>query len=121
MHFAHIKTSSNLTSDAAQAKIQIDPLKCMNVGLTAVQVAGEMYNASSGIEVMDMTIGTEEYSVRMEYPDGSYVDMNQLLNLEIATPAGSTITVGDVAEAVYSDVPNTLMREDGKYQVAITA
>ncbi|MCI8967150.1 MAG: efflux RND transporter permease subunit [Lachnospiraceae bacterium] len=116
-----IKTSSNLTSDAAQAKIQIDPLKCMNVGLTAVQVAGEMYNASSGIEVMDMTIGTEEYSVRMEYPDGSYVDMNQLLNLEIATPAGSTITVGDVAEAVYSDVPNTLMREDGKYQVAITA
>lgn len=116
-----IKTSSNLTSDAAQAKIQIDPLKCMNVGLTAVQVAGEMYNASSGIEVMDMTIGTEEYSVRMEYPDGSYADMNQLLNLEIATPAGSTITVGDVAEAVYSDVPNTLMREDGKYQVAITA
>ncbi|MDE6999858.1 MAG: efflux RND transporter permease subunit [Lachnospiraceae bacterium] len=116
-----IKTSSNLTSDAAQAKIQIDPLKCMNVGLTAVQVAGEMYNASSGIEVMDMTIGTEEYSVRMEYPDGSYVDMNQLLNLEIATPTGSTITVGDVAEAVYSDVPNTLMREDGKYQVAITA
>ncbi len=116
-----IKTSSNLTSDAAQAKIQIDPLKCMNVGLTAVQVAGEMYNASSGIEVMDMTIGTEEYSVRMEYPDGSYADMNQLLNLEIATPTGSTITVGDVAEAVYSDVPNTLMREDGKYQVAITA
>lgn len=116
-----IKTSSNLTSDASQAKIQIDPLKCMNVGLTAVQVAGEMYNASSGIDVMDMTIGTKEYSVRMEYPDGSYVDMNQMLNLEIATPTGSTITVGDVAEAVYSDVPNTLMRKDGKYQVAVTA
>ena len=101
-----IKTSSNLTSDATQVKIQIDPLKCMNVGLTAVQVASEMYNASSGIEVMDMTIGT---------------DMNQLLNLEIATPMGSVITVGDVAEAVYSDVPNTLVREDGRYQVAITA
>ena len=43
-----IKTSSNLTSDASQARIKIDPLKCMNVGLTAVQVASEMYNASSG-------------------------------------------------------------------------
>lgn len=116
-----IKTSSNLTSDATQVKIQIDPLKCMNVGLTAVQVASEMYNVSSGIEVMDMTIGTEEYSVRMEYPKDSYVNMNQLLNLEIATPMGSVITVGDVAEAVYSDVPNTLVREDGRYQVAITA
>ena len=116
-----IKTSSNLTSDATQVKIQIDPLKCMNVGLTAVQVASEMYNASSGIEVMDMTIGTEEYSVRMEYPEDSYVNMNQLLNLEIATPMGSVVTVGDVAEAAYSDVPDTLVREDGKYQVAITA
>ena len=116
-----IKTSSNLTSDATQAKIQIDPLKCMNVGLTAVQVASEMYNASSGVEVMDMTIGTEEYTVRMEYPEDSYVDMNQLLNLAIATPAGSMVTVKDVAKAVYSDVPNTLVREDGKYQVAIVA
>ncbi len=116
-----IKTSSNLTSDASQAKIKINPLKCMNVGLTAVQVASEMYNASSGIEVMDMTIGTDEYTVRMEYPEDSYVDMNQLLSLEIATPTGGMITVGDVAEAVYSDVPNTLVREDGKYQVAIMA
>ena len=116
-----IKTSSNITSDAAQAKIQIDPLQCMNVGLTAVQVASEMYNASSGVEVMDMTINTNEYSVRMEYPEDSYSDMNELLNLEIATPRGSTITVGDVAKVVYSDVPDTLVREDGKYQVAITA
>lgn len=116
-----IKTASNLTSDASQVKIQIDPLKCMNVGLTAVQVAGEMYNASSGVEVMDMTIGTEEYTVRMEYPKDSYVNMNQLLNLEIATPMGSMITVGDVVEAVYSDVPNTLVKKDGRYQVAVTA
>lgn len=116
-----IKTSRNLTSDAVQAKVQIDPLKCMNVGLTAVQVASEMYNASSGVEVMDMTIGTKEYTVRMEYPEESYSDMNKLLNLEMATPMGSMVTVGDVAEVVYSDVPDTLVREDGKYQVSIMA
>lgn len=116
-----IKTASNLTSDAVQAKVQIDPLKCMNVGLTAVQVASEMYNASSGVEVMDMTIGTKEYTVRMEYPEESYSDMNKLLNLEMATPMGSMVTVGDVAEVVYSDVPDTLVREDGKYQVSIMA
>jgi HAE1 family hydrophobic/amphiphilic exporter-1 len=116
-----IKTSSDITSDASQAKIKIDPLKCMNVGLTAVQVAGEMYNASSGIDVMDMTIGTDEYSVKLEYPDGSYTDMNDLLKLEIATPYGTTITVGDVAEVIYSDVPETLVRSDGNYQVSITA
>jgi HAE1 family hydrophobic/amphiphilic exporter-1 len=70
---------------------------------------------------MDMTIGTEEYSVKLEYPEGSYTDMNDMLNLEIATAYGSTITVGDVAEVIYSDVPETLVRSDGEYQVSITA
>ena len=116
-----IKVSSDLTSDASQAKIKIDPLKCMDVGLTAVQVAGEMYNASSGTEVMKMNIGTDEYSVMLEYPKGSYSEMSQLMNLEIATPRGTMVTVADVAEPVFSDVPETLIRSNGKYQVAITA
>lgn len=116
-----IKVSSDITSAASQAKLQIDPLKCMDMGLTAVQVASEMYQASSGIEVMKMNLGTDEYSVMLEYPKGSYSEMSRLLNLELTTPYGTTITVGDVAEAVYSDVPETLVRSNGKYQVAITA
>lgn len=116
-----IKASSNITTDASQAKIKIDPLKCMDVGLTPIQVAGEMHNASSGTEVMKMNIGTDEYSVMLVYPKDSFIEMSQMLNLEIATPRGTTITVGDVAEAIYSDVPETLVRSNGKYQVAITA
>lgn len=116
-----IKVSSDISSAASQAKIKIDPLKCMDVGLTAVQVAGEMYNASSGTEVMKMNLGTDEYSVMLEYPKGSYDEMSQMLNLEITTPRGTMITVGDVAEAVYSDVPESLVRSNDKYQVAIIA
>lgn len=116
-----IKVSSNLSSAASQAKIKIDPLKCMDVGLTAVQVAGEMYNASSGTEVMKMNLGTDEYAVMLEYPKGSFDEMSQMLNLELATPRGTMITVGDVAAAVYSDVPESLVRSNDKYQVAIVA
>ncbi len=116
-----IKVSSDISSAASQAKIQIDPLKCMDVGLTAVQVASEMYNASSGMEVMKMNLGTDEYAVRMEFPKGSLDEMNQMLNLELMTPRGTTITVADVAEAVYSDVPESLVRSNDKYQVAIIA
>jgi HAE1 family hydrophobic/amphiphilic exporter-1 len=47
--------------------------------------------------------------------------MNDMLNLEISTPYGTTITVGDVAEVVYSDVPETLIRSEGDYQVSVTA
>ena len=116
-----IKTSSDITTDSAQAKIQIDPLKCMDVGLTTVQVASELYNAVSGVEVMDMNMNTNEYTVQLEYPKGSYEDMNQLLGMELVTPRNTIITVGDVAKAVYSDVPETLTRSNGKYQVSILA
>lgn len=116
-----IKTANSLSSDASQAEIQIDPLKCMDVGLTAAQVAGEMYSAISGKEAMTMEIEGDEYSVMIEYPDGTYSNMNDLMNLEISTSRGTTITVGDVAEAAYSDAPETLVRSDGKYQVPITA
>jgi HAE1 family hydrophobic/amphiphilic exporter-1 len=47
--------------------------------------------------------------------------MNELMNLEITTAMGGTITVGDVAKVEYSDVPETLVRSDGKYQVSVTA
>ncbi len=116
-----IKTSNSVGSDASQAKIQIDALKCMDVGLTPVQVAGEMYNASSGKEAMKMNIGTDEYSVMLEFPEGTYSAMNDLMTLELTTGRGTTITVGDVAQAEYSDMPETLIRNDGKYQVSIVA
>lgn len=116
-----IKTANSLSSDASQAEIKIDPLKCMDVGLTAAQVAGEMYSASSGKEAMTMEIEGDEYSVMVEYPEGTYSNMNDLMNLEISTSRGTMITVGDVAEVVYSDAPETLVRSDGQYQVSITA
>ena len=116
-----LKASSNLGSDASQAKIKIDSLRCMDVGLTPVQVAGEMYSASSGKEAMKMNIGVNEYSVMLEFPEGTYSDMNDLLHLELQTGRGGTLTVSDVAKAVYSDAPETLIRNDGKYQVIITA
>ena len=116
-----IKTANSLSSDASQAKIKIDSLKCMDVGLTAVQVAGEMYNASSGKEAMTMNIGTDEYSVMLEFPKTTESTINDLMMLELSTTYGPTITVGDVANVVYSDVPETLVRSDGKYQVSITA
>ncbi len=116
-----IKTANSVGSDASQAKIKIDALKCMDVGLTPVQVAGEMYSASSGKEAMKMNIDTDEYSVMLEFPEGTYTAMNDLMTLELTTGRGTAITVGDVAQAVYSDMPETLIRNDGKYQVSIVA
>lgn len=116
-----IKATSDITSAASQIEVHLDPLKCMDVGLTSAQVASEMYNASSGKEAMKLTLDSQEYSVMLEYPKGSYENVNDILGLEISTPKKSTVTVGELATAAYTDVPDSLTRNDGKYQVTITA
>lgn len=116
-----LQVSSDIEDVSTQIEVVIDPLKSMSVGLAPVQVAGEMYNTLSGIEAATMTRSGQEYSIRLEYPEGEYNDMNDLLNMTLSTAYGTQIPLSELATIVYRDAPVSLTRVDGIYQVAITA
>lgn len=116
-----LQTSSNLSEASTQAKIIIDPLKSMAVGIAPVQVAGEMYNTLSGIEAAKLKKSGKELSVRLEYPEDEYEGMNELLNMTLTTPYGTQIPLSEIAAVEYQDAPVTLTRVDGIYQAAVTA
>ncbi len=116
-----LQVSSNLADASTQVEVVVDPLKSMAVGLPPVQVAGEMRNTLSGVEAATLTRNGEEYKVRLEYPKGEYENMNDLMNLTLASPMGTQIPLAEVAEIQYKDAPITLIRVDGMYQVAVTA
>lgn len=116
-----LQVSSNLADASTQVEVVIDPLKSMAVGLPPVQVAGEMRNTLSGVEAAKLTRNGEEYKVRLEYPKGEYENMNDLMNLTLASPMGTQVPLVEVAEIQYKDAPVTLTRVDGMYQVAVTA
>lgn len=116
-----LQVSSNLADASTQVEVVVDPLKSMAVGLPPVQVAGEMRNTLSGVEAATLTRNGEEYKVRLEYPKGEYENMNDLMNLTLATPMGTQIPLSEIAEIQYKDAPITLIRVDGLYQVAVTA
>lgn len=116
-----LQVSSNLADASTQVEVVIDPLKSMAVGLPPVQVAGEMRNTLSGVEAAKLTRNGEEYKVRLEYPKGEYENMNDLMNLTLASPMGTQVPLAEVAEIQYKDAPVTLTRVDGMYQVAVTA
>ena len=116
-----LQVSSDVQDVATQVEVVIDPLKSMSVGLAPVQVAGEMYNTLSGVEAATMTRSGQEYSVRLEYPEGEYNNMNDLLNMTLSTAYGTQIPLSELATVVYKDAPVTLTRVDGIYQVAVTA
>lgn len=116
-----LQVSSDLGEASTKAEIVVDPLKSGNVGLAAAQVAGELYNTLSGTEAATLVRNGEETSIRLEYPEGQYEDMNDLMNLSISTPYGTQVPVSELAEVVYTDAPVTLTRVDGVYQASITA
>lgn len=116
-----LQVSSDMADASTQVEVIVDPLKSMAVGLPPVQVAGEMRNTLSGVEAATLTRNGEEYKVRLEYPEGEYEDMNDLLNLTLATPLGTQVPLSEIAEIQYKDAPITLVRVDGMYQVAVTA
>ncbi len=116
-----LQVSSGMSDATTQVEAVIDPLKSMAVGLAPVQVAAEMRNALSGSEAATLTKSGTEYSVRLEYPEGEYNDMNDLLNMTLTTAYGTQIPLSELATVVYKDAPVTLTRVDGIYQVAVTA
>lgn len=116
-----LQVSSGMSDATTQVEAVIDPLKSMAVGLAPVQVAAEMRNALSGTEAATLTKSGTEYSVRLEYPEGEYDDMNDLLNMTLTTAYGTQVPLSELATVEYKDAPVTLTRVDGIYQVAVTA
>jgi HAE1 family hydrophobic/amphiphilic exporter-1 len=116
-----LKTSSDLADASTQAEVVVDPLKSMAVGLAPAQVASELYYALSGTEAATLTRDGEEYSVYLEYPEGEYENMNDLLNMTLTTPYGTQVALSEIAQVEYTDAPVTLTRVDGIYQVSVTA
>lgn len=116
-----LQVSSNVSDASTQARVVIDPVKSMAAGLAPAQVAGEMYNALSGNEAATLTKNGQEYSVRVEYPEEEFHDMNDLLNMTLTTPYNTQIPLAELAVVEYTDAPVTLIRVDGIYQVAVTA
>lgn len=116
-----VKVDNSLSNSSALAKIQVDPLKAMQYGLTPIQVGMTVNNVLSGVKALTLTNQGSEYEVRLEYPNGQYDDLNQLLDMGITTSFGTTVPLRDIAEIVYTESQETITKENGQYLVSLTS
>lgn len=110
----------NVTTDAGESSTQIrvlvDPLSAMSYGMTPVQAAGGLYSMISGTEVMTITSNGQEYSVMLEYPEGTYTDAGSLLDASV-----SGIPLSEIATLEYTNSQQTVSRQDGYYVMTVSA
>lgn len=111
-----LNVSSDAGEGATQIRVVIDPLDAMAHGMTPVQAAGGLYSMISGTEAMTITSNGEEYSVMLEYPEGTYTKASSLLDASIGG-----VPLSEMATLQYTDSQQTVMKQEGKYTTTITA
>ncbi len=116
-----VKVDNSLANSSTMAKVVVDPLKSMQVGLTPIQVGMEISNVLSGVSPLTITNQGSEYEVRLEYPEGSYDDLNKLMDMGFTTAFNTTVPLRDIAEIQYVESQETITKQDGLYQVSLTA
>ncbi|MCD7836189.1 MAG: efflux RND transporter permease subunit, partial [Lachnospiraceae bacterium] len=115
-----VKVENSVSNSSTIAKIVVDPLKAMQYGLTPIQIGVTVNNVISGISPLTITNSGSEYEVLLEYPEGQFDDLNQLLDLDISTSLGTTIPLRDIAEIKYEESQETIYRQDGLYEAGLT-
>ncbi len=116
-----VKVDNTLAESSTMAKIVVDPLKAMQYGMTPIQIGLTVNNVLSGVSPLTITNQGSEYEVRLEYPEGTYDDLNQLLDLQISTSFGTTVPLRDIAEIAYVESAEMIYKQDGLYLVGITS
>lgn len=116
-----IKADNSLSNTTTLVKVDVDPLKAMQYGLTPITVGMTLNNVLSGVNPLTITSEGSEYEVWLEYPEGQYDDLNQLMDLTLSTQMGMNIPLRDIAELVYTEGQESITRMDGLYYVAVTA
>lgn len=116
-----IKVNNSLAAASTMAKIEVDPLKAMQYGMMPIQVGMTLNNVLSGVSPITITNDGSEYEVWLEYPEGQYDDLNQLMDLGLTTSFNTIIPLRDIAEIVYVESAETITKQDGLYLVSLTS
>ena len=116
-----VKADHSLSNATTLVKVDVDPLKAMQFGMTPIQVAMELNNVLSGVNPINLTKDGSEYEVWLEYPEGVYDDLNKIMDLTIPTSFGTLVPLRDIAQLVYTEGQESIEKQDGIYYAAITA
>lgn len=116
-----IKVSSDASASQTGAHIVVDPLKAANAGFSPAQIGGELYSVLSGSKAGSMETNGKEYDIILKYPEGTYEDVNQLMDKTFLSQTGKSTTLSEVAHIEYDEQLQMIKRNNGKYQQTISA
>ena len=115
-----MQVHSSVENAAPILKVKIDPVKAQAEALTPASVGSMIYTNLSGVKAATIQMNNEDTDVTVEYAPDRFNSVDALENMLISTPMGTQIALSDIADVVYQDSPQQIVRKDKQYQVSIT-
>jgi Cu(I)/Ag(I) efflux system membrane protein CusA/SilA len=91
----------------------LDRDKIARYGLTISKVQESLQLAVGGVPLTQTIEGRERYNIRLRYPRALRNDPEELSNISIDLPNGTTIPISEVAQIKYERGPGQIKSEDG--------
>ena len=113
------ETSTSISETQPEIVIDIDESKAARYGLTTSAVSGYVSGVLDGTTASRFTDAGSEYDIDIVYPEKYVTDYTQLKNLQIKTPVGQWIMLGDVADVTVEQGSATLTRIDQKRVITL--
>ncbi len=113
--------TSNMADATPIIKFDIDPVAAAAEGFVPAQVAGNLYTMISGKEADKMQVDGDNMSIRVEYPDTEFDDINKVKDILLTSTSGNTVYLKDIADVRFEDSPASIVRYNKQYQATISA
>ncbi|MBO0601445.1 efflux RND transporter permease subunit [Sporosarcina sp. E16_3] len=112
------EVTNNLQNTVQEIQIEVDRQKASDKGLTPYQIAQTVNSVTRG-SLATQIIGKndEVFAVYVKYDKKFRNSMDQLKRLELRTPAGTFVTLGEVAKIEIAEGPVSIQRVDQAHSV----
>lgn len=104
-----------------EAKVTIDRAKASQYGITTASVAGALSTAISGSTATQYKLDGTESDVVIRYDTNSVNYLTDLNNLTVTSAYGTQVPLSDVATVTMDESATTIMRENQKNYITISA
>lgn len=115
------KAESSMSEAYDQYTLVADQEKLSQYGLTAAQVGMSLSNAGEAPVLTTVKHDGDDINVYVETEEKEYNSIDDLTDIEIQTPLGTTVSVGEVMDVKEEKSPDAIDRRDGKMYASLTA
>ena len=116
------KVESSLSEAYDQFKLVANQEKLSQTGLTAAQIGMNLSHAGQAPLLTTVKHEGKDINVYIEVKEKEeYNSIKDVTNIEIQTPLGTTVKVGDVMDVEEGKTPDTIDRRQGKMYASVTA